>query len=133
MKIISAITLAALCAVLLSACGSNSEENATACHSFARTFNDHDVNNHLAYAVDEDTRERLLAGLEALVPVAETGMEKASGDIKGALETFSRAGGFFVEKGGNLNQYGIMLDAVDDLTEACEAAGSPMTLIQEAK
>lgn len=133
MKIISAITLAALCAALLTACGSNTEENAAACHSFARTFNDHDVNNHLAYAVDKDTRERLLAGIEELVPVAEAGMEEASGDIKDALETFSRAGGYFVEKRGDLNQFGIMNDAVDDLTEACEAAGSPMSLIQKAK
>lgn len=132
MKIISAITLAALCAALLTACGSNSEENAAACHSFARTFNDHDVNNHLAYVRDEDTRKRLLAGLEDLIPVAETGMEKASGDIKDSLEKFSDAGAFFVKKGGGTQQYGRMLDAVDELTDACDSAGSPMTLIQKA-
>ena len=133
MKIISAITLATLCVALLTACGSNSEENAAACHSFARTFNDHDVNNNLAYAVDKDTRKRLFAGFEDLIPVADTGIEKASGDIKDSLEKFSNAGKIFLERGGNLQQYGLMLNAVDDLTYACDSAGSPITLIQEAK
>lgn len=127
MKIISAITLATLCVALLTACGSNSEENAAACHSFARTFNDHDVNNNLAYAVDKDTRKRLFAGFEDLIPVADTG------DIKDSLEKFSNAGKIFLERGGNLQQYGLMLNAVDDLTYACDSAGSPITLIQEAK
>lgn len=132
MKIISAITLAALCAALLTACGSNSEQDAAACNSFARTFNDHDVNNHLAYVRDEDTRKRLLAGLEDLIPVAETGMEKASEDIKDSLTKFRNNGESFVQNGGGLDQLGNMLIAVDSLTEACESAGSPMTLIQEA-
>lgn len=133
MKIISAISLAALCAALLTACGSNSEENAAACHSFARTFNDHDVNNHLAYAVDKDTMKRLLAGIEDLIPVAESGMETASGDIKDSLSKFRNAGEIFASERGGLHHYGLMLDAVDELTEACDSAGSPMTLIQEVK
>lgn len=99
-------------------------------------FNDHDLNNNLAYAADDDQKERLFARVEGLITVVDTNVEKTSGDVKTSLTSFRSDGDGFLhpERGGSQSShYGSMLDALDDIIDACETAGHPPTLIQKYK